>query len=128
MEELSVVGVVLVVIVVVLIVIKQQAANRTGLDLLLPSNYNSFKLINKFNESHNTRRFVFALDSPTMRLGLPIGQHISIRAKIDGMDTMRSYTPTSSEDDRGFFELVVKVYPEGKISSWLDKLQIGDRT
>jgi cytochrome-b5 reductase len=43
------------------------------------------------------------------------------------MDTMRSYTPTSSDDDRGFFELVVKVYPEGKISSWLDKLQIGDK-
>lgn len=42
-------------------------------------------------------------------LGLPIGQHISVSATIDGKLQQRSYTPTSSDDDKGFFDLMVKV-------------------
>lgn len=42
-------------------------------------------------------------------LGLPIGQHISIQANIDGKNVMRSYTPTTLDNDKGYFELVVKV-------------------
>ena len=36
-------------------------------------------------------------------------QHVSVRATIDGKEVMRSYTPTSLNSDRGFFDLVVKV-------------------
>jgi cytochrome-b5 reductase len=42
-------------------------------------------------------------------LGLPIGQHIQISAEIDGKDVMRSYTPTTLDDARGHFDLVIKV-------------------
>jgi len=42
-------------------------------------------------------------------LGLPIGQHISISATINGKEIMRSYTPTSSDDDLGHFDLLIKV-------------------
>ena len=42
-------------------------------------------------------------------LGLPIGQHISVAAEIDGKDVIRSYTPTTSDEDKGHFDLVVKV-------------------
>jgi cytochrome-b5 reductase len=42
-------------------------------------------------------------------LGLPIGQHISISAEINGKEIMRSYTPTSSDDDLGHFDLLIKV-------------------
>jgi NAD(P)H-flavin reductase len=100
---------------------------KGGKAALDANKYKEFALISKSNLSHNTRRFVFALDHPKMKLGLPVGQHISIRAKIDGADTLRSYTPTSSDDDLGYFELVVKVYPDGKITPWMDKLKIGDK-
>jgi cytochrome-b5 reductase len=40
---------------------------------------------------------------------LPIGQHISVQAEIGGKNVMRSYTPTSSDDDKGHFDLLIKV-------------------
>ncbi|EKC99202.1 NADH-cytochrome b5 reductase [Trichosporon asahii var. asahii CBS 8904] len=72
------------------------------------------------------RRYRFALPSPTASLGLPIGQHISIMANIDGKQVMRSYTPTSLDNDKGYFELVVKAYEQGNISKYLSKLNEGD--
>jgi Oxidoreductase FAD-binding domain len=42
-------------------------------------------------------------------LGLPIGQHISIVAQIGDKEIQRSYTPISSDDDRGYFDLMIKV-------------------
>lgn len=44
-------------------------------------------------------------------LGLPVGQHITLRCKNkSGEDVQRSYTPISSNDDKGFVEFVIKVY------------------
>lgn len=42
-------------------------------------------------------------------LGLPIGQHISVQAWRNGKSVQRSYTPVSSDDDKGFFQLMIKV-------------------
>ena len=44
-------------------------------------------------------------------LGLPVGQHISISAEINGKLITRSYTPISNDDDRGRFDLIIKVIP-----------------
>ncbi|NXS00607.1 NB5R3 reductase, partial [Oxylabes madagascariensis] len=63
------------------------------------------------------------------------GQHIYLSARIDGALVIRPYTPVSSDDDKGFVDLVVKVYfrgvhpkfPDGgKMSQYLDSLKIGD--
>lgn len=51
----------------------------------------------------------FALPKKDDVLGLPIGQHISIMADINGKPITRSYTPTSSDDDLGHFDLMIKV-------------------
>lgn len=37
------------------------------------------------------------------------GQHIYLTARIDGQLVIRPYTPVSSDDDKGFMDLVVKV-------------------
>lgn len=42
-------------------------------------------------------------------LGLPVGQHISVCAEINGKTVTRSYTPISNDDDRSRFDLIVKV-------------------
>jgi cytochrome-b5 reductase len=40
--------------------------------------------------THNTKRFVFSLPDPKMRIGLPTGQHITFLAKdSDGKDVYR---------------------------------------
>jgi len=93
------------------------------------------KLIEKEVVSHDTRRFRFELPSPDHVLGLPIGQHVFLSARVNGELVVRAYTPVSSDDDKGFMDLVVKIYfknvhpkfPDGgKMSQHLESLQIGD--
>jgi cytochrome-b5 reductase len=38
---------------------------------------------------------------------------------------MRPYTPISTADARGFFELLIKIYEKGKLTQYLSRLQIG---
>lgn len=94
-----------------------------------------FKLIDKKIVSHDTRRFRFELQSPEHKLGLPVGNHMYLSAKVDDKLVIRPYTPVTSDDELGYFELVIKVYfknvhpkyPEGgKMSQYLDSLEIGD--
>lgn len=87
----------------------------------------SFPLVEKIVLTHNTRLFRFELPDKDMCLGLPIGQHIKLVADVDGASVQRSYTPTTLDDTKGHFDLVIKVYPDGKMSSHVDTLQIGDR-
>jgi len=100
-----------------------------------PNKKYPLKLINKKEVSHDTRRFRFALPSEKHILGLPVGQHIYVSARIDGKLVIRPYTPVTSDDDQGFLELVIKVYfagvnprfPEGgKMSQYMESLKIGD--
>ncbi|XP_072340975.1 NADH-cytochrome b5 reductase 3-like [Scyliorhinus torazame] len=93
------------------------------------------KLIDKEIVSRDTRRFRFALPSPQHVLGLPVGQHIYLSAKINGELVVRPYTPVSSDDDKGFVDLVVKIYfkgvhpkfPDGgKMSQYLESLRLQD--
>ena len=71
----------------------------------------------------------FGLPQPDDVLGLPIGQHISIQANINGKSIMRSYTPTSSDDDVGHFDLLVKVkrYSAQQLNLYLIKFALGLR-
>lgn len=71
----------------------------------------NFPLIEIENISHDVRRFRFALQSKDHILGLPIGQHISLKyTDTEGKEVQRSYTPVSSNEDIGFVDFVIKVY------------------
>ncbi|KAI9816916.1 MAG: hypothetical protein M1827_001561 [Pycnora praestabilis] len=93
---------------------------------LNPREYQKFCLIKKGQMSANSYRFVFTLPNPQAVLGLPIGQHVSIRADIGGKSVSRSYTPVTNNSDLGRLELLVKVYPDGLISNYLAGLKIND--
>lgn len=41
--------------------------------------------------------------------GLPTGQHINLSTKINDELVIRSYTPVSSDEDKGHMDLVIKV-------------------
>ena len=51
----------------------------------------------------------FTLPRPTDVLGLPVGKHISVSANLNGKEVTRSYTPISSDDQKGSFDLLIKV-------------------
>lgn len=98
--------------------------------------FQDFKLAKKEIVSHNTRRFTFALQTPSTKLGLPIGQHITLRfTDAAGKSHQRSYTPVTGDETPGSVTFVIKIYkagvhpkfPEGgKMSQHLDSLRIGD--
>ncbi|KAI7906058.1 uncharacterized protein BX663DRAFT_498634 [Cokeromyces recurvatus] len=94
--------------------------------ILDPKVFRSFKLIEKTYVSHNTSKYRFQLPQPDDVLGLPVGQHISIMAEINGKKISRSYTPITPEEDRGHFDLVIKSYPTGNISKLMGELKVGD--
>ncbi|XP_060892800.1 NADH-cytochrome b5 reductase 2 [Labrus mixtus] len=92
-------------------------------------------LIHKQEISHDTKKFRFGLPSANCILGLPVGQHVYLSAKVNGSLVVRAYTPVSCDDDQGYVDLVVKVYyknshpsyPEGgKMSQYLDNMAIGE--
>ncbi|KAF9350717.1 NADH-cytochrome b5 reductase [Mortierella sp. AD094] len=91
-----------------------------------PKDYRKFRLVDIVHCSPNTAMYKFALPHEKDLLNLPIGQHISIMAHINGKDISRSYTPTSSSDDVGHFVLCIKSYPQGNISKMFAELKIGD--
>lgn len=115
---------------------------------LLPlSDFVEMPLVAKDVLSHDTARFTFALPSPKHVLGLPTGQHITLKFTENATATddnngsnnnkavvQRSYTPVTDNATRGVVSIVVKVYkplppkfPEGgKMSQHLDGLKIGD--
>ena len=94
--------------------------------VLFKNEFKSFKLVEKLQISPNTAIYTFALPNKTDVLGLPIGQHISIGQVINEKEIVRSYTPVSSDDDKGVFKLLIKTYPTGNISKMVDELNIGD--
>ncbi|KAF9566020.1 NADH-cytochrome b5 reductase [Mortierella alpina] len=89
--------------------------------------YRKFTLIEKTVLSPNTALYKFALPNKDDVLNLPIGQHVTVMANINGKDVARSYTPTSGSEDLGHFVLCIKTYPEGLISGMISKLAIGDQ-
>lgn len=90
--------------------------------------FRAFPLISIAQVSHNSKILRFGLPSPDATLGLPLGRHISLRvflSETTGEAVTRPYTPISGMHDRGFFDLLVKVYPDGKMTQVLDKMKIG---
>ncbi|CAO2834706.1 unnamed protein product [Amaranthus hypochondriacus] len=101
---------------------------------LVPREKIPCKLIEKVSLSHDTRRFRFGLPSKDQVLGLPVGKHIFVCANVDDKLCMRAYTPSSTVDEVGFFDLVVKIYFKGvhprfpnggMMSQYLDSLELG---
>lgn len=118
----------------VLFMFNQSKRKKIGLD---PEQWQPFTLIEKESKSHDVRRLRFALQSLSHIVGLPVGRHISFKfINSEGKEVIRSYTPVSSDDDVGFVEFMIKVYPPntnpkfpngGVMSMHLENLKVGDK-
>lgn len=91
-----------------------------------PLRWTKFPVAENKQLSHNVHRITFSLPKEDSILGLPTGQHIAIRADINGKSVERSYTPISNDSDPGRIVVVFKIYPGGVISNYLAGLEKGD--
>lgn len=90
-------------------------------------------LHSKKEVSWDTRIFRFKLEHDDQRLGLPTGQHLMMRLRdpVTREAIIRSYTPISETSQKGFMDVLVKVYFEtkeqkgGKMSMALESIPVG---
>lgn len=81
-----------------------------------PKVWKKIRLVHKREISHDSRIFRFALPYEDQFLGLPVGYHIYLRVKKAEKGSgkveivQRAYTPYSCSTQRGFIELLIKVY------------------
>eukprot|EP00927_Polykrikos_kofoidii_P059783 TRINITY_DN54919_c0_g1_i1.p1 TRINITY_DN54919_c0_g1~~TRINITY_DN54919_c0_g1_i1.p1 ORF type:complete len:676 (-),score=124.66 TRINITY_DN54919_c0_g1_i1:50-2017(-) len=80
-------------------------------------NYNNFRLMLVTKEKAFTSAHTFPVKDVW---------HVDILKETD--DLMRAYTPVSDAADytRGFLDFMIKVYPDGRMTSWLVTLKVGD--
>jgi hypothetical protein len=62
--------------------------------------------------SHDCKIYRFRLPVSDQMLNLPLTSAIVIRGTINGEQVIREYTPITARDQRGFFELLIKVQRE----------------
>jgi cytochrome-b5 reductase len=76
--------------------------------------------------NHNTAVYTFALPDADSFLNLPVSSCIMTRYKgEDGKDVVRPYTPIDTHR-KGEIVLMIKTYPEGKMSQFVAHLKPGD--
>lgn len=89
--------------------------------MLSPEEWRKLKLMKREKLTHNTDLFRFEIPNKGTA-HLPIASCLTTRAvvgkKQDGTDdvVIRPYTPTSPKDAKGYMDLVVKMYSDGKMS------------
>ncbi|NWJ09371.1 NB5R2 reductase, partial [Crypturellus undulatus] len=98
---------VVVVAVSVLVLLARGAGRRTKgppITLRDPQAKYPLPLLLKEEISHDTKKFRFGLPSSDDVLGLPVGQHVYLSAKINGNLVIRAYTPVSSDETKGYVD------------------------
>ena len=83
------------------------------------------EVVSKDQVTHDMRHLVLRLISPAEVKFFP-GQYMDI--SVPGTDEVRSFSMANTSSREGMLEFVIKVYPDGLFSQFLDKeLQVGDR-
>lgn len=96
--------------------------NRKSLDT---KKWNEFELIDKTIISKNSAIYRFKLNHEDEVLDIPVGHHLACCMSVNGKDEIRYYSPISNKFDAGFFDILVKSYPNGTVSSRFAQLREG---
>ena len=129
---------------------KKKKAKAAAGAVFLTKARQTVELVRRTEVSHDTRVFTFALPGEEDELGLPLGKHVKVFVpnkpgvvpgewngkpdpEADKDEVERKYTPTSAQDAKGHFELLIKVYKPnerfkdgGKASQYFESLKVGD--
>ncbi|XBW35807.1 hypothetical protein QEN19_001380 [Hanseniaspora menglaensis] len=116
---------------------KRQSSSQTSGSVfktsLIKEEFLPFELIDIVNHTEDIATYRFKLESETHKLGLPIGQHITIQYTYKNPESgeeseiIRHYTPVSLDlETSGYFDLLIKKYPKGKMSQLFRDIKVGD--
>ncbi|ODQ82212.1 hypothetical protein BABINDRAFT_164028 [Babjeviella inositovora NRRL Y-12698] len=88
--------------------------------------WQDFELAETTIISKNSAIYRFKLSREDQYLDIPVGHHLACCMVLDGKDEIRYYTPISSPMDRGYFDILVKSYTDGKVSKKFAHLREGE--
>jgi len=98
-----------------------------GTRALSPDEFRSFPLQSKHQVNHDSTRLRFTLPNPNDEVGMQVSSCLlTAYDGPEGKKIVRPYTPISTNDEKGYFDLLVKRYPEGNASRHLTDLKVGD--
>jgi len=110
-----------------------QCENRRSVGLN-PKEWTALTLSKVTPLSANTAVYRFAYDDPDSTSGMTVASCLLTKAalgkeKSDGSRgaVLRPYTPISRPSQKGYLELAVKTYPDGKMSKHMASLRPGDK-
>lgn len=91
------------------------------------------KLVKSTPLTKDSAIYRFAFADPEATSGMTVASCLLVKAaigseKADGTraNVMRPYTPMSGPDAKGHMDLMIKVYPTGKMGNHISSLKIGD--
>ncbi|KAG2379207.1 hypothetical protein C9374_007346 [Naegleria lovaniensis] len=103
---------------------------------LNPEVFQTFKLKEVKPISHDTSIFTFALEDVDQvnedglkilkKLNMPVASCVFVKANVGDEVVVRPYTPINRNGDVGFMNLLIKAYPNGKLSKKIHEMKIGD--
>lgn len=103
-----------------------QRARKSPLVIMEPTQWSSYALSKRKQITDTMWIFRFALPTLESRLGWDSAErHLKVRALVRGKEIVREYTPVSPLNQRGYFDLAIKVYPDGLMSRHIVDLRIG---
>lgn len=95
---------------------------------MVPDKFKPFELIDQTIISKDSAIYRFKLADEDDALKVPLGHHLACKFTAEQLadigepvdenakDVVRYYTPISSKYDKGFFDILVKLYPTGTVS------------
>lgn len=87
--------------------------------------WTELELTDKTIISKNSAIYRFKLLKSDEVLNIPTGHHVAVCFDINGKDEIRYYSPISNKFDVGFFDILVKSYPNGTVSKKFATLREG---
>jgi len=92
----------------------------------LPTDWIELPLVSSSAYNHDSKVFEFGLPEGKS-LNLPTCACLLVAVKNGEELTVRPYTPISPNSMTGKFQLLIKNYPGGNVSSFMHKMAIGDK-
>ena len=93
---------------------------------LSPKEFRPFPLLHKEQITANTALYRFGLADQDTTLGLTVASLLMTKATVGEEAVVRPYTPTTSPSTKGYFDLIIKTYPTGKMGNHFSGLKVGD--
>ncbi|KAG0730298.1 NADH-cytochrome b5 reductase-like [Chionoecetes opilio] len=92
---------------------------------LEPHKWTEFEIIRIDRVNSSTFLYSFKI-ADNQTLGIQVGQHIIVKQEKNGRVYTRQYTPVTDVDKQGVFEVLIKIYPNGKVTQIIKEWKMGD--